>query len=243
MSVNLHWDMPGLFWDSDATWDGTQPVNKPTVKSMKTKCIINFAPYRNDALGPVGHIIHEEMSANATVFTDPPVSMATLLTQLNSYDQKLTAKIIGSPADTLAFNVQRAVVEDSLRLLGLYVNQIANGDPTIVMQSGFPFYTTGRTVNTNPPAAPVAVRVEQGPTSGSMLVRFKTDRNPSMNEVEVNLVDPINENDWTKSGTYQSGRVTLSGLPPGTLVWVRVRTLGLKSVVSDWSDVAQLRVV
>ena len=35
----------------------------------------------------------------------------------------------------------------------------------------------------------------------------------------------------------------LTGLTPGLLLWVRVRTVGLKGVMGAWSDPAQIRVL
>jgi hypothetical protein len=44
MPTPLTWDMPGLTWDSGATWDGTVP--EPTKKNtMNTKAIIDFSGY------------------------------------------------------------------------------------------------------------------------------------------------------------------------------------------------------
>ena len=243
MSVNLRWDTPGLKWDSGATWDGTQPVNNPNIKHMYTKAIIAFRPYRNNDLSPAAHTVHDQMTLNAATFAAPPVTMATLLTQCTDYDEKLAAKASRSMADTLAFTVARATLELTLRRLGSYVNLTANGDPVIVMQSGFPSYITARTVNDNPPPAPTEVRMVQGLVSGAFQLRFKPGRTPSMNEVAVNVGDPMVENDWQDRGTYTGGRVDLDGFTPGTLVWARARTLGLKGVVGDWSDPAQLRVV
>lgn len=58
-----------------------------------------------------------------------------------------------------------------------------------------------------------------------------------------NTDDPNNEAGWHTHGLYKGGRVTLSGLTPGSVIWVRVRTVGLKGVMGAWSDPAQIRVV
>ncbi len=48
---------------------------------------------------------------------------------------------------------------------------------------------------------------------------------------------------WRAAGTFPGGRAELTGLPPGALVWVRVRTVGLRGVLGAWSDLAEIRVV
>ena len=42
---------------------------------------------------------------------------------------------------------------------------------------------------------------------------------------------------------FGGGKATIGSLTPGVLVWIRVRTCGLKGVMGAWSDPAQIRVV
>ena len=242
MSVNLRWDTPGLKWDSGATWDGQQAV-KPKSKIMNTKAIISFSEYSAPALSPVALAIHTALTLNAAVFGTLPVTLAALNTLINDYDTKLAAKADRSKTATLAFNAVRADLEDALGKLGNHVNTVANGDPVIVGQSGFPSYTTDHPTDDSPPPAPLDLRLQHAKHSGGMVARFKPGRTPSMNEVQVNIGDPMNEADWQSRGHFAGGRVELSGFTPGTLVWVRVRTLGLKNNPSDWSDPAQIRML
>ena len=94
-----------------------------------------------------------------------------------------------------------------------------------------------------PPSAPVNMRLDHGPVSGTALLRYKPGRSRSMSEVAANTVDPTNEAEWKTRGTYSGGRAKLTGFTPGELIWVRARTVGLKGVVGDWSATVQLRVV
>jgi len=243
MSVISTWDMPLATWSSGAFWDEAQPVNNPKRNIMNTKAIISFRQYRDGDFNSAAFTIHEQMTLNASVFTTPTVTMAVLLTQCNDYNAKLAAKATRSKADTLACTVARQTLAESLRLLGNYVNNTAKGDPTIVMQSGFPSYTTVRPVNDNPPPPPTDLRMSQGPTSGTCILRYKTGRTPSMNEVQVNTGDPKNELDWASRGNFTGGRVNLTGFTAGTIVWTRVRTHGIKGTLGDWSDPAQMRLL
>jgi hypothetical protein len=48
---------------------------------------------------------------------------------------------------------------------------------------------------------------------------------------------------WQHAGTFSDGKAILTGLTPGTTLWVRVRTAGLRGVMGAWSDPAKIMVV
>jgi hypothetical protein len=241
MPAALTWDQPGLTWDS-ATWDGV--AAPPPRKTMNnTKAIIDFNDYTAPELGPVAHNIHDKMTLNVATFATPAVTMTALDALITTYDDTLVARASRAKADILAFNEAREALEESLGVLGNYVNGIAKGDPIIVEQSGFPSYETTRTQDTSPPEAPTNLRLRQGDVSGSLVARYKADRTPSTNEVQTTTGDPNTEASWQTKGIFQGGRAEMDGFTPGSVVWVRVRTVGLKGVMGAWSDPAQIRVL
>lgn len=240
MPAPLSWDTPGFTWDSGA-WDGTANTKKKIMNN--TKAIIDFSGYTAAELGPVAQNVKDKMTANAAVFTAPPITMAALQTLITTYDAKLVARASRATADVIAFNEARDALEEGLAVLGNYVNSVAKGDPVIVEQSGFPFYETTRTPDTSPPEAPSDLKLRQGDVSGTVIARYKPQRQPSTNEVQVNTGDPNNEADWHTKGMFRGGRAELNGFTPGTVIWVRARTVGLKGVMGAWSDPAQIRVL
>jgi hypothetical protein len=38
---------------------------------------------------------------------------------------------------------------------------------------------------------------------------------------------------------FGGGKALLTNIPPGMLIWIRIRIHGLKNVVGDWSDPGQ----
>lgn len=238
MPAPLTWDMPGITWDSGATWDGT--VGKKS-KTMNIKAIIDFSGYTAAELGPVAQAIHDKMTANAATFPNPPVTMTALQTLITTYDAKLVARASRATADVIAFNEARDELENALGKLGNQVNLVADGDAMIVEKSGFPSYETDKTPDTAPPGAPTDLKLRQGDLSGVIVARYKPQRQRSTNEVQVNTGDPNDAAAWHTKGMFQSGRADLTGLTPGVVVWVRVRTVGLKGVMGAWSDPAQIR--
>ena len=235
------WDTPGLTYDSGVTWDSLL-ANKPRPMNS-TKAIIDFSGFTANELGPVAHVIHDQMTANAATFTTPPLTMAAFQTQVDDYDTKFQARANNAKTDIVAFNEARAALEDTLSGLGNYVNSIAKGDPAIVVLSGFPSYTTSRTADTSAPGAPADLRLRQGDQSGGIVARYKPDRQGSTNEVQACTADPNVEANWSTKGLFQGGRAELGGFTPGTVVWIRVRTVGLRGVMGLWSDPAQIRVL
>ena len=241
MPTPYKWNDPGLKWNSGATWNGMAPTK---TKSMNTtKATIDFSGYTAVELGPIAHTIHGKLTTNAASFTNPPLSLATFLTQITTYDEALFARASNAKADILAFNEAREVLETSLGWLGNHVNTVAKGDPILVEESGFPSYETNRPPNTSPPAAPTDLRLRHGEVSGTIIARYKPDRPGTTNELQCNSADPNVEANWLQRGIYQGGRAEITGCPPGAVIWVRVRTVGLKGVMGAWSDPAQIRVL
>lgn len=79
--------------------------------------------------------------------------------------------------------------------------------------------------------------------SGTIIARYKAQRQPSTNEVQKNMGNPNTEADWQPAGIFQGQKAEIAGLTPGTKIWVRVRTTGLRGVMGAWSDPAQIMVI
>jgi hypothetical protein len=64
-----------------------------------------------------------------------------------------------------------------------------------------------------------------------------------MNEVQRCEGDPNTEANWHTVGMFSGGRALIPGVTPGTTIWVRVRTIGLKNVMGTWSESGKIMVV
>ena len=87
------------------------------------------------------------------------------------------------------------------------------------------------------------MRLRPGDLSGSFVARYHAARTPSMNQVETCTGDPNIEANWRLAGMFGGGKATISGIVPGTALWFRVRTAGLKGVMGAWSDPAKIIVM
>ena len=239
MGKPLTWDS-GVRWNSGQIWGGVEPDRK---RMSNIKAIVDFTGYTAADLAPVAQTIHNEMLAAAATFATPPITMAALQTLIGTFNTKLAAKASRATADVIAFNIARHELEAALSELGTYVNLTAKGDATKVEASGIPFYDTARTPAGAPPAAPTDLRLRHGDLSGSVVARYRPDRQHSMNEVQTCTGDPNVAGNWSHAGMFSGGKATISGIAPGTTLWVRVRTAGLKGVMGEWSDPAKIMVV
>lgn len=241
MPAPLKWNAPGARWNSGLVWNGSQPTHK----TMNTKAVIDFTPYTAAELTPVGQTIHDAMAANAASFPSPSISPAALQTLLTTYGQKLAARASNATADVLAYNLARRVLEAALHDQGVYVNFIAKGDAMLVEKSGFPSYQFGggATPSLSPiPAAPQNVKLRAGDLSGSIIARCKADRTPSFNVAQTNTGNPNDETGWHTVMQFTGGKVTISGIAPGTTAWVRLATVGASGQLGAWSDPAKVMV-
>jgi hypothetical protein len=208
-----------------------------------TKASVDFTRYQAAAMTEVAQLIFAQMSANAATFPDPPVGMVALEVQVEDYKAKLSARASRAATDVLALKMARAALNRSLGLLGGYVNRVAQGDAGLVERSGFPSYGTARTPDRSAPGAPTNLRLKHGVLKGTVLARCRAQRKPSTNEVQVSTGNPNDESAWRTVGMFQGQKALLTGLTPATTLWVRVRTAGLRGVMGQWSDPAEIMVI
>ena len=236
MAKPLTWNAPNARWNSGLTWNGV--VASPS--KMKTKAVIDFTPYTAAELAPVAQMIHDQLAAHAAHFAAPPVSMAALQGLITTYSQKLVARASRASADVLAFNLARHDLEVALGELGGYVNLVARGDAMLVTESGFPSYGGTSAPLSAIPAAPTDLRLRNGDLPGCIVARCKPDRANSMNVAQTNSGDPNSEAGWKPAMTFSGGKVIISGLTVGSIVWVRITTVGAGGVIGAWSDPAKI---
>lgn len=208
------------------------------------KAIINFSSYTDGDLGPTAKGCYEGIMANPLIFTTPIPALDVLLKQLNSYTSALAAtRAAPSQSNTLAKNNTRVAVQNTLTLLGGYVNGVAQGDPVIITLSGFPSYNTipGPVPSIRP--APQYLVLKQGTASGTIGVSFTPYMSNDSQEVQTNLTDPGIEANWMQAAVFKNGSGTITGYTPGVIVYVRVRSVSPAGVNGAWSDLSHIRVV
>jgi hypothetical protein len=127
---------------------------------------------------------------------------------------------------------QRELVINILASLGAGVEQIAEGDTTVVLASGFQVQAERSPVG--PLAAPQNVRATMADIEGQMKVRWNRVRGARAYIVEYM---PESGGEWKQAGIVTKVNFTLTGLESGKRYRVRVCAVGA-SGQGPWSDEA-----
>lgn len=210
-------------------WNGSYETKKG---NMNIQSSLGFARLKDGDLGGFATGVHDGLVANATLFVEPEVTPAELLTGINAYASALGATTNRGKAQTIAKNNARAALVEMLRTLASYVNGIAKGDPMIIIKAGF--VPTG--MSANPETGditldkPVIVSIRNG-VSGQLLVRVKGSAYAFEGQTSNGT------GTWQTAGiSTQARQIELNGLTPLTICNVRVRGIGPNNTYSDWSN-------
>jgi hypothetical protein len=206
------------------------------------KARVNFAAAADGDLSGPAHNIHTLMVANAATYANPPVAMPAFLTIIDAWDTALEQSQPGGRDRITAKNNARQALEDALRKLGGYVNTIADGDEATIELSGFPSYDTTRPAGGPVTFVPQNLRLERTAVSGGVTAKWDGDGTRSVYELQTNTGDPNTPANWSYKGSFTGGRADLTGLTPGSNLWVRVRKIGTKGETGGWSDPASIMV-
>jgi hypothetical protein len=133
---------------------------------------------------------------------------------------------------------QRTQLVALLRSLALYVQQTCNGDPAILLSSGYPVRRAPQPVGLL--SAPANLRLARGKISGQLKVRCTAVVHAG--SYQWRYATAAAPTTWTVLDPTVRASIVLDGLVAGTVYIVQVRAVGSQGP-SDWSDVANLMVV
>jgi hypothetical protein len=120
-----------------------------------------------------------------------------------------------------------------LRQLAQYVQTTGDGDPVVLLGSGFPLQRGPQPVGILP--APANLRLSRGKVSGQLAARCNMDAQAAA--YEWRIASALAPTLWLPANPTVAARATLQGLMPGTQYVVQVRAIGSKGP-SDWSVAA-----
>jgi hypothetical protein len=187
------------------------------------------------------------MTGNAS-FPEPWLSTVPPLAQiqkdLTTFQDTVTATAAGDRTQIQARDAAGATLANDLGQLGLYVQNVADGNVDLLATTGFPLRRHNpRSVVVDVPSAPDNVRTTCGKVSGTLLIRAKPVTHAGSYDVQVTTADPTVESNWIAAGSYKNcGRIELSGLTQLKTYSVRLRALG-SAGPGAWSVPVSLLVV
>jgi hypothetical protein len=200
---------------------------------MRTaKISISFSFYSDVNLEAKASYIIASMKGNPS-FTDPVPNIAELQAALKQFSADLLAAANLDRKKIANKNASRAVLEQLLTELGMYVMYVAKGNEATLTSSGF---TLGKIPQPRYIDNPGNVTLSNGITSGQMVASVVAVKGNSGYVYEICAEQPTETNVWTSFAASRS-KFTFTNLLPGKKYWIRVAATGFRGQIA-YSPVA-----
>ena len=102
----------------------------------RTKAVVDFMTYPVVEKLPFYKNIAIQL-ADTNIFSNLPVPLATIKVIIDDFESALLAAKDGAHSAIAIRNDKEIVADELFRELSVYVNKVANGNETIIIQSGF----------------------------------------------------------------------------------------------------------
>jgi len=179
--------------------------------------------------------VHDSMAGNAA-FPNPPVDPGVFKSALDAFSAAIAEALDGSKKAIAERHNCRQVALEMVVLLGHHVQAMSKNDLATLLSSGFEAKSTTRTAP-QPLSQPVISKVDQGNSSGQLLVSIKPV--PKARNYELRFAAqaaagaPVQ---WTTiTVATAKASVQIGGLTPGTTYMFQVRAFGHLGF-TDFSD-------
>lgn len=172
------------------------------------------------------------LTNNATTFDKPPVKPMDLAAANQTLLTANAKALKGGTDDTDARDAAFDAVVALLRQLAAYVDEVANGDASVIRLAGFQVVQHG--YSPQQPLIKTIILAIINESSGQLLVRL----NPQVNAFAYEgKISTDGGKTYQPCGTYgQARRIVIKNLVPGTTYTFMFRALGGSTDAGDWSD-------
>ena len=198
--------------------------------------LLGFVRLNNDSLIMFCRNVIAMMTGNASYMTPSP-TLAIVTTAVDLLDSSVQEAMTGDRIKISARRDARRSLIALMRQLAAYVQGHCNDDVTTLLSSGF--QASRRPSPPVLPAVPANPRLDNGPTSGTLVLRHKTSPNTANYSVQTALSAT---GPFTDYALVTSTRTVIGDLTPGSTVYARARANGSLGA-SDWSSVVSRMVV
>jgi hypothetical protein len=182
-----------------------------------------------------------QMTGNANYPTPSP-ALTVITAKANALETALGAQQTAQQAAktaTTTLETKEGEADAAVNSLSNYVWETSGGDEAKIQTAGMSLRAP-RTPTTSLPA-PQGLAATAGDEEGELDLVW--DPVPKSKGYEVQTSpDPVTGSSWEYAETSTASKTSLTGLPSGSKIWVRVRALGPKKIKSPWSDPAVKRV-
>lgn len=172
-------------------------------------------------------------------FTMPDPPLTDVETARDTFTEKLSlTRRKGNPLDTANKKAARAELEDQLRRLSQYVNNVAKGDLITLLSSGFQLNKIS-SHNGMPPATPEGLKMRDGRQVKQIAFQFSPVDNVLSYEYRYTSEKAADgEPAWSEEiiRTTRSTENVLAPVIPGVVYYAQVRAFN-RYGTSEWSYV------
>lgn len=211
------------FYDSPSSfYDAALPAPAKR-KRMKVKLSL-VGLSESDRVAKLQDVV-THMTGNAN-FPTPNPTLASVQTRITAASAAITAAIAAVTAARMANQEKRDAldaVDNDYRLLGLYVENAADGDEAKIASAGFELRAPAAPVGI--PTAPGNVVATAGEFPGQLVLRWDPVTGSVIYEIQT-TANPMSESSWVSRGTSTKTSGSVSGLTSGEHCWSRVRAIG-----------------
>jgi hypothetical protein len=191
-----------------------------------------FSKYTDANLFIFATHVWEMMSASSN-FPNPVISLAALAAIIAAFQEAQTAAQEGNRVAIATKDKIRAELEQALRQLAIYVQSVADGDPSIVASSGFE--TRSQTSSPWPQPDIPGIRKILNGASGELLVYIKAEEYAKTFNLRFGPASTDPESWTVRHVAVVKSAVSVKGLTPGIVYGFQVQALGNEGV-TGWSD-------
>ncbi|HTM66912.1 MAG TPA: hypothetical protein VL093_11360 [Flavipsychrobacter sp.] len=184
-------------------------------------------------------MVRSRFIEHADVFPNPPISLPSLkqeIEALASCEQEMIAR---NYSKKLERDSHAAAVVSDLKLLRIYVSQVANGNETIINMAGMGLKRPSTSTSHTPPISILSLTPLK--EAGAIRIMIKKERLHRGIIVEINR-DLHGGGEWKEVSTHSESNIKIRGLTSGELVWVRVRAIATRGRMTDWTAPQSVRV-
>ncbi|MDR2273516.1 MAG: fibronectin type III domain-containing protein [Sphingobacterium sp.] len=203
----------------------------------KEKVISSYAGLSDYELSTLAGRILKAMKEPSTQanFPKPNPEITVLEPLVNDYITKHEiASRRGSALEISQKNESREALLNALRTLAHYVNEIANGQLSLLLSTGMMLAIQPGTVQA--PTTVEQVQLRDGRISGQLRLDFKAVKGVWEYEVALGIMEANGEINWDRTVLTTSSRSNvLTEIEPGIRYAVRVRARNGKGT-SDWCE-------
>ena len=192
-------------------------------------------------------LIVTSLTGNANFPAPWPANVPTLAqiqADLASFQTAFNDTASGDKTRVIDRNTTRSKLATELQQLASYLQTTAQGDPGLLVTTGFPMrQQSPRVLAPEPPLAPQQFNLVRGPLSGSLIASSGRVPKAGAYDVQTATADPTVEANWSAVGTFKNcRRIELDGLTVGKVYSVRMRAIGTAGP-GAWTPATSLMVV